>query len=39
MASVEIRYDHGFTNLNSVDDDFEIKSRTFSVLFGVGWGR
>jgi hypothetical protein len=39
MASVEIRYDHGFTNLNSVDDDFEIKSRTFSILFGVGWGR
>jgi len=39
MASVEIRYDHGFTNLNSVDDNFEIKSRTFSILFGVGWGR
>lgn len=40
MASVEVRYDHGFTNLNSVEDDpFEIKSRTFSILFGVGWGR
>ncbi len=40
MASVEMRYDHGFTNLNSVEGDtFEIKSRTFSILFGVGWGR
>ena len=40
LASVEIRYDHGFTNLNSVEGDtFEIKSRTFSVLFGVGFGR
>lgn len=35
-GSVEIRYDHGLTNLSDDedDDDFEIKSRTFSILLG-----
>ena len=38
MASVEVRYDHGFRNIDS-EDQAEIKTKTFSVLFGVGWGR
>ena len=37
-GSVEVRYDHGFTNLDDSDDDITVKSRTFSILFGFGFG-
>lgn len=35
----EIRYDHGFTNLEDEDEggNGELKTRTFSVLFGFGF--
>jgi opacity protein-like surface antigen len=39
-ASVEVRYDHGLTNMDKDDDsnsDSSSKTRTFSVLFGYGW--
>jgi hypothetical protein len=38
MATVELRYDHGFRNLDS-EDLADIKSRTFSILFGIGFSR
>ena len=38
MGMVEVRYDHGFRNIDA-EDLADIKTRTFSVLFGVGWGR
>jgi len=37
QASVEARYDFGVNNLSSSEVG-EIKTRTFSVLFGFGWG-
>jgi hypothetical protein len=37
-GSVEVRYDHGFTNLDDSDEGAEAKSRTISILFGVGFG-
>jgi hypothetical protein len=37
---VEVRYDHGFNNLDDDEDEGgTAKSRTFTILFGVGFGR
>jgi hypothetical protein len=38
QASVEARYDLGLSNLSSEDAGGDIKSRTFSILFGFAWG-
>jgi hypothetical protein len=38
QASVELRYDLGLSNLSSSETG-DIKSRTFSILFGFGWSR
>jgi hypothetical protein len=37
-GSIEARYDHGFNDLDE-DDESEARSRTFSILFGIGFGR
>lgn len=34
---IEVRYDHGLTNLDDVFDE-ESKTRTFSILLGIGFG-
>ena len=36
-AIVELRYDHGLNNLSEEDDFEEAKTKTFSVLFGIGF--
>ena len=36
-GTLEVRYDHGFNDLDK-DDFAEAKTRTFSVLFGFGFG-
>lgn len=38
-GSVEARYDHGLTDLNDEEDEefLEVRSRTFSILFGWSW--
>jgi len=43
QASVEVRYDLGLNNLNdfpegSEESDGGVKTRTWSILFGFGWG-
>ena len=35
---IEVRYDHGFNDLDK-DSAAEAKTRTISILFGVGFGR
>jgi hypothetical protein len=36
---LEARYDHGFTDMDEADDESSAKTRTFSILFGIGFGR
>jgi|SRR6187551_1448325 len=38
QASLEVRYDLGLNDL-SKDDDDEVKTRTWSILFGFGFGK
>jgi hypothetical protein len=38
-ALVEARYDYGFNDLDEEDDDNDARSRTFSVLVGIGFGQ
>ena len=42
QASVEVRYDLGLNNLNDFpegsEDSESAKTRTWSILFGYGWG-
>jgi hypothetical protein len=34
---VELRYDHGFNDLDDEDEDSSAKSRTVSIVVGFGW--
>ncbi|HWP85402.1 MAG TPA: porin family protein [Terriglobia bacterium] len=39
-ATIEARYDLGLRNLNAdPSEDVTVKSRTFSIFFGIGFGR
>lgn len=38
-AIIEARYDHGFNDLDESDEAAEVRSRTFSILVGFGFGR
>jgi hypothetical protein len=38
-AMLEARYDHGFNDIDDSDEESSAKTRTFSILFGIGFGR
>ena len=38
-ATIEARYDLGLRDLNNDPDEFKVKSRTISILFGISFGR
>jgi hypothetical protein len=39
VGMMEVRYDHGFTDLDKDGDTSTAKTRTVSILFGIAFGR